>query len=584
MKTPHTGRPHGEPSPHLPEPSARPAGEPGLNRRSFLAWTGALGASLGLPYAPAAAGAAGGATVLRDREAASRFLAQCTFGGDLDLIDEVARTGPEDWLDDQLASPYSSALAEVNLLLEELGPEDSFRYFDWVWWDRALTAPDAVRHRVAFALSEIFVISRNLDELFDISLAVASFHDIFLRHAFGRFRDLLLEVALHPAMGLYLSHLNNRRSDPSANRFPDENFAREVMQLFSIGLFELNPDGSEILDGQGEPVATYGNAEITEMAKIFTGLTAAPEDPDEPLIFGASENFVDPMVMYEPEHEPGAKTLLNGFVVPAGQTGLEDIEMAIDHLVAHPNTGPFIGRQLIQRLVTSNPSGAYVSRVAAAFADNGSGVRGDLGAVLRAVLLDPEARDPSRIDDPTFGKVREPIIRWIQLGRAFRATSASGQFRHYGGPVFLGEEDNGELTPMAQYPYFAPSVFNFFSPTPQPAGALSDAGLVAPELEIIHSFTAMSTINHFDRAIRGGFYLSDDGAEVSLDLSDEVDLAAVDPVALVDRIDLLLTYGTLSEATRQILFDAILPLSGAAEQVQMALYLVSLCPEYAVQR
>ncbi|MEM7355126.1 MAG: DUF1800 family protein, partial [Acidobacteriota bacterium] len=253
--------------------------------------------------------------------------------------------------------------------------------------------------------------------------------------------------------------------------------------------------------------------------------------------------------------------------------------------VAHPNVGPFLGRQLIQRLVTSNPSPDYISRVSAAFDDNGSGVRGDLGAVFRAILLDPEARDTSRIDDPTFGKVREPIVRWVQLGRAFHATSDSGQFRHFGGGAIEGEADHGELVPFGQYPYFAPSVFNFFLPTYQPNGPAGNAGLVAPEMEIVHSYTAIATTNLFNRAIVEEFYITDtEEADVWLDLQGEVDLAESDPVALIDRLDLLLTYGTLSAATRQIVLDAILPLDDALQQVFLALYLVTISPEYAVQR
>ena len=525
-----------------------------------------------------------GTTSLDPQQEASRFLAQATFGGDRDLIDEVVTTGLESWLDDQLALPANPTLPDVQALVAA-NPGDSevdlYLYFDWVWWQRAMTAPDLVRHRVAFALSQIFVVSRREDTLFDSGDGMASYHDVLLRNAFGNARDLLLEVALHPMMGVYLSHALNRRSDPSLNRFPDENFAREVMQLFSIGLFELHPYGSQVLDGEGQPIPTYSNAEITEMAKIFTGLTFAPEEPGDPIEWDESDNLVDPMAMFEPEHEPGPKTLIGGVVVPAGQTGMEDIEAAIDVLFDHPNLGPFLGRQLIQRLVTSNPSPAYIARISAVFADNGSGVRGDLAAVIRAILLDPEARDSSRIDDPTFGKVREPIIRWIQLGRAFHLFSETGLFRHFGG-TSLEDEDFGELEPMAQYPYFSPSVFNFFSPFHQPAGGLVDAGLVSPEMEIIHSYTSIATINMVDRAIFQEHHLSDQDDPLALDLDTED--AIEDPVALVDHLDLLLTYGTLSAASRQTILDAILPIEDSYDRAMLALYLLMISPDYAVQR
>ena len=559
---------------------------PHLDRRRFLQWTGAVGAAIGAGGAGSAVANTTGPVTLTARQQASRFLAQATFGGDLAMIDAVEAAGPEAWLDAQMDLPADPFLPQIFDLADD-NPDDgeTFFLFDWVWWRQVFTAPDVVRQRVAFALSQIFVTSRLADELWDPAWANGAFWDILADNAFGNFRDLLLQVALQPSMGIYLSHLHNRRSDPSLNRFPDENFAREVMQLFTIGLFELNPDGTRRLDGNGQPIPTYGNAEITEMAKIFTGLTLTPED-GEPVIFGEEwETLERPMIMYEPEHEPGPKTLLGGFVVPAGQTGMEDIEMAIDHLFNHPNVGPFIGTHLIKFLVTSNPSPAYVARVTAAFDDNGSGVRGDMKAVLRAVLLDTEARDPAKIQDPHFGKVREPLVRWVQLGRAFHATSETGQFRYFGGHEPGEPEPNAESVFMAQYPLFSPSVFNFFSPTHQPAGPLADADLNAPEMEIIHAFTSIATVNAIDRAVIEGEYLESDHDFVELDLETEFDLADNDPELLLDHLDLLLTYGTLSSGTRAIIRGAILPLGDEPEeQVVLALYLMMNCPEYAVLR
>ena len=575
-----------EPTTALPQNPPSPG--PDLDRRRFLQWSAALGTALGAGVPAASALAAdAGPTTLTERQAASRFLAQSTFGGDLALIDAVESAGPASWLDAQMNLPEEPLLPQVLELLDNApGPEvDLFLFFDWSWWQQAMTAPDVVRQRVAFALSQIFVVSRRVDELYDDSRAVAAYWDVLAGNAFGNFRDLLLGIALQPSMGLYLSHLHNRRSDPSINRFPDENFAREVMQLFSIGLFQLHPDGTRKLDAQGQPIPTYGNAEITEMAKIFTGLALTPED-DEPLLFGEFwETLHLPMAMYEPEHEPGPKTLLNGFVVPDGQTGMADIEMAIDHLFHHPNVGPFLGTRLIQFLVTSNPSPAYVERVSTAFDDNGSGVRGDMKAVLRAILLDPEARDPARIDDPSFGKVREPFTRWVHLGRAFHATSDSGLFRHFGIPDPIDADPQLEGVFLAQYPLFAPSVFNFFSPVHQPAGALASAGLTAPEMEIIHAFTSIATVNAIDRAVLEEEYISDEEETVVLDLMQEVDLADLDLELLLDHLDLLLTYGTLTDATRTILRDALLPLADDPEdQARLGLYLMMISPEYAVLR
>ena len=562
-----------------------------LSRRSFLQWSAAVGATAGLSEIATQSSPTWAGTGLSPQQEASRFLAQCTFGGDLALIDQVQSAGFETWLDSQMAMPMASALDYVFELIDTGMDEDEFTFCDWAWWELAMAAPDVLRQRIAYSLSQIFVIGRTEDTLYDTSTAISAYFDVLQRHAFGNFRDLLLDVALQPSMGIYLSHLWNRKSDPVLNRFPDENFAREVMQLFSIGLFKLNPDGSRQLDGQGEPIPTYGNAEITEMAKIFTGLTFAPREPGEPVVFGGDDigdvNFWDSMVMYEPEHEPGPKTLLDGFVVPAGQTGMQDIESAIDLLFNHPNVGPFIGRLLIQRLVTSNPSPAYIARVSAAFADNGSGVRGDMKAVIKAILLDSEARDISRIDDPHFGKTREPFVRWVQLGRAFHANSESGQFRHFGGLTPDDTSQGQEANDLAQYPFFSLSVFNFYSPTHQPAGPLADADLVAPELEIIHSYTAVTAANLFYRAIWEEEYISD-GPEVEpvpLDLSTEIDIAETGPEALIDHLDLLLTYGTLSSGARQAILNAILPLSeDPYDQVLMALFLFTISPDYSVQR
>ncbi|MEM6795653.1 MAG: DUF1800 family protein [Acidobacteriota bacterium] len=563
---------------------------PQLDRRRFLRWTAAAGAGLGAATGRGAGAGPLGPVVLDEREQASRFLAQSTFGGDLALVDAVAAAGPAAWLEAQMAMPRLPMLPEVIELKDDLPPHQARLAFlyDWVWWKRVLTEPDVVRQRMTFALSQIFVVGRQQEEIFEDSRATAAYWDVLADHAFGNFRDLLLGISLMPAMGIYLSHRFNRRTDLSIPRFPDENFAREVMQLFSIGLFELNPDGTRKLDAGGDPIPTYGNAEITEMAKVFTGLTMAPEIPGN-LPFGDAglQTRHLPMVMYEPEHEPGPKTLLGGFVVPGGQTGMQDIEMAIDHLFNHPNVGPFIGTHLIKFLITSNPTPAYVARVAAAFDDNGAGVRGDMKAVFRAILLDSEARDLTNLQDPHFGKVRGPLVRWIQLGRTFHATSPDGEYRHVGATA---QEDNfpdPEIEFLAQYPFASPSVFNFFSPTHRPAGPLADAGLLAPEMEIIYAFTSIATMNAVDRATFGDHYINNQFADalIGLDLQPEIGLAQSDPDLLLDHLDLLLTYGTLGEASRTTIRNAILPLSAdPGAQVNLAIYLFMICPEYAVLR
>ena len=578
-----------------------------LSRRSFLQFVSLVGSAATVGYQPARSTAQKERFVtppsrlrravnLTPEQEASRFLAQATLGANLDMIQEVATMGYEAWLDQQFALPASNTLP----LLEAgaVNQEGLFlaMEFRWSYWQQVMTGADVLRHRMALALSEIFVISTRVDELFDLPRGVSSYYDMLLKHAFGNFRDLLFDVTMHPCMGMYLSHVRNRKSDPSLNRFPDENYAREVMQLFTIGLYELNQDGTHKLDGKGNSIPTYTNSEITEFAKVFTGLTYAPQEDgvevDLELFLEGDEILYKPMVMYEPEHEPGSKKLLNGFVIPAGQSGMEDINSAVDNLFNHANVGPFIGHLLIQRLVKSNPSSAYISRVAGAFNDNGSGVRGDMKAVIKAILLDPEARDASHMSDPTHGMLREPFVRYVQLCRAFNAASENGTYRN-----------NGEIVQemLQQYPFDSPSVFNFYLPTYQPLGPIADAGLVAPEFQITTSYTAISGINFMNETIVNDQLMSisnpnletceDSGTEcqeptdaemVYLNLEQEMALAEGDIDGLINRLDLILTYGTLSTPMRTIIKNTINQLDDPYERVTMALYLIMISPDYAI--
>ena len=354
------------------------------------------------------------------------------------------------------------------------------------------------------------------------------------------------------------------------NIFPDENFAREVMQLFSIGLYELNPDGSRRVDGNGAFVPTYDNADIREFAKIFTGLSWGGAGA----FFGAEEpNFREPMAMFDAFHEPGEKRLLNGTVVPAGQTGLQDLDAAIDNLFNHPNVGPFLGRQLIQRLVTSNPSPAYISRVAAAFDDNGAGVRGDLRAVFLAVLTDPEAANETGATG--FGKLREPVLRMAALYRQFRARSSDGFYANNGYALqFLSR----------QHPLSSPSVFNFYLPTHQPPGSVAEAGLVAPEFQIATASTLAGMTNLIDAAVFGNFVMQSEPplGEVTLDLSEYVTLAQQGVAPLLDRLALVLTHGTLSSETRGAIAAVLENLPDPELRAKTAIYMMLISPDYLV--
>jgi len=549
----------------------------------------------------------------RRLQEASRFLSQATLGADYDEIFRTAQIGPERWLDEQFAAPPSLHLPLVRRLQSQAGPRSEmllppvfFRRISW--WDQVMRGDDLLRQRVALALSEIFVVSDNVDLLSVFPEGPASYYDVLVRHAFGNYRDLLREVTLHPAMGFYLSHLNNARSDPATGRFPDENYAREVMQLFSIGLFELNPDGSRKLDARGDPIPTYTNREITEFAKIFTGLgSGAPFGR-----FGELEtlDLTRPMRMYELHHEPGPKRLLDGLVVPAGQSGMEDIDAAIDNLFEHPNVGPFISRLLIQRLVTSNPTPEYLARISAVFADNGRGVRGDLQAVVRAILLDPEARRTPT--DPTFGHLQEPFVRHVKVARAFNATTPDGLF--FNGGAFADFF-------IRQHAGSAPSVFNFFLPDHRPNDLPPEADLVAPEFEITTTSTILGMANLNDLLTLGGvvsfnpveelvndcnegncpveplvceelpaadqrpclptFFYDFDALRATLDFSVEDELARTDLDALLDRLDLLLTHGALSDEARTTIRNAVAPFPEQF-RARFAVYLILLSPEYVV--
>ncbi len=516
------------------------------------------------------------------RDDAARFSSQATFGLPYAELDPIARGGNAQWLAQQFAQPvtyHRPVIADI-VARRDAGEFDAFEndieYLVFArrlaWWHTTVTADDALRQRVAFALSQIFVVSDNVDILEVYPNALGTYYDMLLERSFGNFRDLLRDVALSPAMGVYLSHLNNRRSDPINNTFPDENFAREVMQLFSIGLFELAPDGSVIVDNNGDPVPAYDNDDIREFAKIFTGFSFDGDNA----FFGnrVAPRFDLPMRMFDAAHEPGEKLLLNGQVVPAGQTGLQDFEQAIDNLFNHPNVGPFIGRQLIQRLITSNPSADYVRRVAATFDDNGVGVRGDMQAVLRAVLLDAEAR-AAPDNNATFGKLREPVVRYAAILRQFGATSDDGFIATLG--YFL-------QSTTRQHPLSSPSVFNFYLPTHSPAGELADQGLVAPEFEITDANTIIGFPNFVD-AILFADYVTDAPpgfATVRLSLDDWLAIADDVPV-LVDRLDTLMTHGTLLPESRRILIESLGELDDLNLRMRAALYWFLTIPEAAVR-
>jgi uncharacterized protein (DUF1800 family) len=503
---------------------------------------------------------------------AFQFLNQATFGATQDEAQRVINMRYEAWIDDQLSKPVSLQLPHVQSLPlpQFIGQLQNDRVD--IWFRNALNGEDQLRQRVAFALSEIMVVSQ-LGVLNNYPYGLASYYDTLSRNAFGNYRDLIEDVTLHPAMGVYLSMLGNEKPDAANNIRPDENYARELMQLFSIGLVELNLDGTVKTDTQGQPIPTYDQATIEAFAHVYTGWTFA----GAPVFRGARvtlTNQVIPMQLWQNFHDTGPKTLLNGFVVPAGQTGDQDLAMALDNIFNHDNVGPFLATRLIERLTTSNPSPQYVERVARVFNDNGQGIRGDLGAVVKAILLDAEARSNSNSD--TDGKIKEPLIRLTQLFKAYNATSQSGRYPLGFAYIVFG-----------QGPLQASHVFNFFSPFYAPPGEISDSGLVAPELEIATEYLNTYITNYFFYQTFGlnqtNQNLNED--DVYIDFSEEMAIAA-DVDALINMVAGKLLGGQISGTLRNEIAGmlALIPEADTAIRAAEAIYFVTTSPEYAYQR
>ncbi|WP_415909788.1 DUF1800 domain-containing protein [Oleiharenicola sp. Vm1] len=550
-----------------------------------------LAALFSLGFAGAAAAAVSPDTNLTADEQASRFLAQATFGPTSDAIAELRQLGYNysAWFDLQASRPQTKALD----ILAAARAAGSFTTSDKNHNRRArtqvmLTAPDQLRQRVAYALSQILVVSDADTTIANAGDGSSSWWDMLARNALGNFKTLMLDVTRHPMMGRYLSHYKNRKANPATGTRPDENYAREVMQLFTIGLYQLNANGTYVTDGTGRPLETYTNDNITEFARVFTGFTDESTNntgtgtgrTDFP---SATADYTSPMRMWEGQHDTGAKTLLayagaRKPNLPAGQAGLADVSDALDNLIEHPSCAPFISRLLIQRLVTSNPSDAYVGRVAAVFANNGAGVRGDLLAVVKAILLDNEARGLAMLTDPEHGKLREPFLRLTHVLRAFKFTLAVG--------TTVIPYDLGAFTEssMGQFPLGSPSVFNFYSPDYEPPGAISNARLVGPEFQILNAVTAVAFPNALNTLLNSGT------GNMRLDLSAQEALAA-SPEALLDNLDLLLTHGTLSADSRTKILAAVNGITAGMvpngsnlnqQRARLAVYLVTLSPDYAI--
>ncbi len=535
------------------------------------------------------------------RADAARFLTQASFGPTDAEIDHLMAVGYAAWIDEQFALPTASHLASwdaADAAMKAAVPPDAASQEQVLesFWKQALTGPDQLRQRMAYALSQIFVLSLADSVVASDPRAAASWLDLLGGRSFGSYRDLLQAVTLHPLMGIYLSHLKNRKADPNTGRVPDENYAREVMQLFSIGLVELNDDGS----ARGGGIDTYGQADVGGLARVFTGWSWACADWPSDSCFASNSPFsssdpgrsAKPMAAYAQFHSTEAKVFL-GTTIPAQPTADPNasLKSALDALAAHANVGPFIGRQLIQRLVTSNPSPAYVRSVARAFADNGSGARGDLKAVLKAILMHPEAR---RMSD-SAGKLREPVLKLSAFLRAFPHHSDSGNYR-------VGNTDSSALE-LGQTPLRSPSVFNFYRPGYVPPGtAAAAASLVVPELQIAHETSVAGYVNYMRDNLVGGvgrFSAALDRRDLQGDYRAELVLADK-PADLVEQIAFKLTYGSAPQALKNEITEAIKKITlpapdstgsnqavidnGRRMRVAVALLLVLASPEFQVQK
>jgi len=536
--------------------------------------------------------------LMKRKVRAAQFLHRATFGPTIEQIDALAarmreigtRRACNEWIDDQFALPasYHEPLIEAMISDDNLTPgQDGVwiqRFRHHAWWHNALTSEDQLRQRVAWALIQILVTSesgagfndRNAGNVSGKArwLGPTDYYDVLVENAFGNYREILEDVTYHPCMGIYLSHMRNRKSN--GVRFPDENYAREIMQLFSIGLYELHLDGRLKTTEQGELIPTYDNETIKNFARVFTGLTFKPREGGN--FFWSGNDFQYPMEMYQPEHDTDPKTLLNGEVTDIDD-GDADIAAALDNIFAHENVAPFISYRLIQRLVKSNPSRGYIRRVARKFNDNGQGVEGDMRAVVKAILLDPEAwrsirvrgrRNPNRViatpRGTEYARLREPVIRYTALLRAVHATSEY----HTGRMMVLPRNWNWQ-----QEPYKQPSVFNFFDPTFQPSGDLlgyepsrriPNGELVAPEFQQKTAVTSNRLINRYiwdinsqrsrHRAANANYTME---CHLNFDLTAEKALAAndADMPKLVDLLDLVFCCGSMPDDYKARIVEVI---------------------------
>jgi uncharacterized protein (DUF1800 family) len=507
---------------------------------------------------------------------AARFLSQATLGASKVQIVALGLTTYADWLSSQFAVPRTLGHCAWMTAKGYALPTyiNSAAGLDSSLWRKFISSPDVLRQRIVLALSEIFVVSVNGLNSAWPQFSVGNYVDLLEANAFGNYRTLLNDIARSPAMGTYLTFMGNRLADPARGSHPDENFARESMQLFTIGLYKLNQDGTPILVN-GAPVETYTQEDVTGLARVFTGWNI--DSSVFPYLIPTSHQI--PMAVQPTSFEPGAKTFLGKTIAASAQTAAACtacLGQALDILFNHPNTAPFFARQMIQRLVTSNPSPAYVARVSAAFTNNGAGVRGDMKAVIRQILLDDEARNPAMASARGFGKLREPVVRFLNWAKGFNAISPTTEWN----VGDLSDTVNG----LGQSPMHSPSVFNFFRPGYiPPQTSMGTAGLVGAEFQITNETSVASYVNFMQRAVAASGL-----GDVQTSYATLLPIAS-DAGALLDEINTVIAAGQISAATLAQMKQALNTiatnsLDGIKNRIHAALVLVLASPEYIVQK
>ncbi len=512
------------------------------------------------------------------REQASRFLGQAAFGADAAGIDLVKSLGYAAWLDQQFALPRGTSRLDYLYAkgYDAVENKNSRNGISNALWHHLLANPDVLRQRMTLALSEIVVVGvLGIANLSFKAFSAMAFMDILEANAFGNYRTLLDQVSTSTAMGSFLTYRGNTKANLTTGSMPDENYARELMQLFTIGLLELNLDGTPRLVN-GKTAETYVQDDVSQMARVFTGWDLDLSKPGG----DSTERLKNPMTQIPTRHELGEKRFLTT-VIPAGTDGVQSLKIALDALMAHANVGPFFSRQLIQRLVTSNPSPAYVARVATVFNNNGSNVKGDLKATLKAILLDDEARSSTTLTNPAFGKLREPIVRFVQWARLAKVGSSDDLWR-------VGDTAD-PATRLGQSPMNAPSVFNFFRPGYVPSSSAL-GGRTVPELQITNETSVAGYVNYMQQVIGGTGNL---GAASGITRDYAALLALITPsndsAALLAELNVLLAAGQLSAATLASLKTALDTIAvatpaGQLNRLYAALTLVMAAPEYITQK